>query len=699
MSDDIFTLGSNNAFNDLFPHSRELPSSELNNESIQYILSNCMTKFFYVVDPNVLIKEFEFKYRPEKYDEDYVHIWQNSDAVRLFRRSVVSKNPDNFTDEALKRGRVQLKIHDTIIFEDEDVRKIQNEPDVFVIANKVPYTEKFRNMLGISQDRIKVIKANNGLTENVLNNILSQCESYYFYIVDTRIVMNSEFDFTFVPVHWDSGYMHVWNECPGIRLCNTAIVETDILTFTDEAWEQGKSKFKNVDLNLCEIPESKNRELILETNNDIFVIGSEPGKWFKDFKESVPNRCTYIVGTSLNQPIIDEIKRQNQTGYCYVVQDGIHVKNTFNFTFIPETEWEDNLIHIWNKKPSILFFNANYLPDNFVLKELEFRYHNEDIYLPGKEWPLFTDMNQTNDCEEAFFFLLKDDALLVEDFDLSYVPDIWDSEKLHVWQRLNPHTMKTYDYSGLYLVPNTGLSEYDKHYVRSPGCVSEGYDVIYLSYKEEFADANFEELVKIVPHAKRVHGVKGIYEAHKKAAEIAETSMFFVVDADAKLEQSFDFSFMPRKEDEHKVYVWRSKNPINDLIYGYGGVKLFPTQVLRDASEYKVDFTTSISKDFVPIAAISNTTMIDTDEFTAWKSAFRECVKLASGIIDEDQDTERLQRLDVWCTKGADRTFGEAAIAGAKFGREYGIKNKNNKNKLEKINDYEWIVKRYEQNC
>ena len=28
--------------------------------------------------------------------------------------------------------------------------------------------------------------------------------------------------------------------------------------------------------------------------------------------------------------------------------------------------------------------------------------------------------------------------------------------------------------------------------------------------------------------------------------------------------------------------VWRSKNPVNELVYGYGGVKLLPTKLTLD---------------------------------------------------------------------------------------------------------------------
>ena len=42
-------------------------------------------------------------------------------------------------------------------------------------------------------------------------------------------------------------------------------------------------------------------------------------------------------------------------------------------------------------------------------------------------------------------------------------------------------------------------------------------------------------------------------------------------------------------------HVWRSKNPINDLLYGYGGVKLFPKQALLDFDDWHIDFTYSAS--------------------------------------------------------------------------------------------------------
>ena len=53
-------------------------------------------------------------------------------------------------------------------------------------------------------------------------------------------------------------------------------------------------------------------------------------------------------------------------------------------------------------------------------------------------------------------------------------------------------------------------------------------DVVQISYNEEQADENFEILQMFAPDAKRIIGVKGIFNAHQAAAEIAETNHFYV---------------------------------------------------------------------------------------------------------------------------------------------------------------------------
>lgn len=227
------------------------------------------------------------------------------------------------------------------------------------------------------------------------------------------------------------------------------------------------------------------------------------------------------------------------------------------------------------------------------------------------------------------------------------------------------------------------------------------YDIVFISYKEETAETNWKEVFNRFPtRAKRLHGIKGIHQAHAIAANMVMTDMFYVVDADALIMPDFHFIYeVPEYEKDH-VHVFRAKNPINDLVYGYGAVKLLPTASVSKLLEYhlKPDMTSSLpDTKYHVVHELSNITAFNTDAFNTWRSAFRECAKLASKVIDGQKDKETEDRLDIWCTVGADRPFGEYAIVGATHGREYGYEHSHDLKNLFLINDWEWMRARYEE--
>jgi hypothetical protein len=221
------------------------------------------------------------------------------------------------------------------------------------------------------------------------------------------------------------------------------------------------------------------------------------------------------------------------------------------------------------------------------------------------------------------------------------------------------------------------------------------YDIIFISYNEPQADENFSRLKARFPYAQRVQGIKGIHQAHIAAAKKAFTKMFWVVDADAQILDTFNFDHVVSEYDLENVHVWRSMNPINDLEYGYGGVKLLPKRLTQNMDISKPDMTTSISSLFKAMTEISNITAFNVDAFNTWKSAFRECVKLSSKTIDRQDDVDTTYRLNVWCTRGIDRPFGREAIEGAVQGKQYGLENKDNNEALKMINDFNWLRERF----
>jgi hypothetical protein len=132
------------------------------------------------------------------------------------------------------------------------------------------------------------------------------------------------------------------------------------------------------------------------------------------------------------------------------------------------------------------------------------------------------------------------------------------------------------------------------------------YDIIFISYNEPNADENFAKLKSRFPYAQRINGVKGIHQAHIAAAKKSFTKMFWVVDGDAEIVDAFNFDYVVSKYDLECVHVWRSKNPVNGLEYGYGGVKLLPKKLTMNMDLSKPDMTTSISKKFKAMNKVSN---------------------------------------------------------------------------------------------
>ena len=219
-------------------------------------------------------------------------------------------------------------------------------------------------------------------------------------------------------------------------------------------------------------------------------------------------------------------------------------------------------------------------------------------------------------------------------------------------------------------------------------------DVFFLTYKESNREKNWLKLKSLFPKARRIHGIKGLALAHQICAQLSKSSFFFVVNGDNEICEGFKFT-VPETILNPAVYCWRSLNPVNELIYGFGGVKLFPKKAFSTSSSF-IDVTTSLKIDYKVVSETASVTRFNASPLEAWRGAFRECVKLASECINNQKTEETKKRLTIWCEKGADKNFGKYVLLGANQGREYGEKNKENLKALKKINDFAWLDQFFE---
>lgn len=215
------------------------------------------------------------------------------------------------------------------------------------------------------------------------------------------------------------------------------------------------------------------------------------------------------------------------------------------------------------------------------------------------------------------------------------------------------------------------------------------YDLFFVSYAEPNADANWQALKNRFPHAKRVHGIKGIANAHKACATLSFTSMFYTIDGDTTVLASWDFTYVPPTWDRIYLHLWYSMNPVNRLSYGYGSVKLWPRQRVLEHEGSWLDFTTCVGNIKI-VPEVIAVTRFNSSPFESWKSAFRECVKLSHNLFLNPADTESKLRLEAWMHPLHDAENSRWCCLGAQHAVDW-YRMQSSAADLTRINDFEWL--------
>ena len=210
-------------------------------------------------------------------------------------------------------------------------------------------------------------------------------------------------------------------------------------------------------------------------------------------------------------------------------------------------------------------------------------------------------------------------------------------------------------------------------------------DIVYLSYDEPNAEKNYADLLVKVPWAKRVHGVDGSDAAHKACARLSETDRVIVIDGDNTIRSEFlkqEINFKDEVELDKSVISWGARNTINGLIYGNGGIKCWPTQLVLDMKTHEnaesknaktqVDFCWDIN--YIQIDNCMSDVHNNATPQQAWRAGFREGVKMgllegskADNIVTQVH-WKNFQRLLVWMHVGLDVINGDWAVYGARQG-------------------------------
>jgi hypothetical protein len=200
------------------------------------------------------------------------------------------------------------------------------------------------------------------------------------------------------------------------------------------------------------------------------------------------------------------------------------------------------------------------------------------------------------------------------------------------------------------------------------------FEVFFFSLGETYAGKHYQELSRKVPGARLVEGLTPPKAAWTKAAQLCHTSHFFSVDADNLIDPRFTWSVPGFQAEDPRVHVWRCRNPVNGLVYGHGAVKLWSVEKVITVAQTNTvgrDFTVEMSQHgFLVQEELASTTHFNQTPEETWKSAFKECFKLATHstrYFNSTQDENLLPRLAAWSCLGRDAHNGEYSMLGARM--------------------------------
>ena len=161
----------------------------------------------------------------------------------------------------------------------------------------------------------------------------------------------------------------------------------------------------------------------------------------------------------------------------------------------------------------------------------------------------------------------------------------------------------------------------------------ECFDIAFISNGEPFEETNFKILKEHLEKnnlSNRLYWIKGVdgrTKAYKKAAETSDTEYFYAVFAKSMVKDTFMFDYTVDRGLSKRHRIFHARLNELDLEYGTFNIDLYSKSLcIHTPDDNILDFTLSPPKEVVPIVASES--LIEPDNDTTWRKAFREGSKL-----------------------------------------------------------------------
>ena len=216
-------------------------------------------------------------------------------------------------------------------------------------------------------------------------------------------------------------------------------------------------------------------------------------------------------------------------------------------------------------------------------------------------------------------------------------------------------------------------------------------DIVFIDNGESNAEENWKHLEWAYKHPRtnRLHrssGVNGRVAAYHAAAQASTTDWFFAVFAKLRVSSTFDWSWQPDRMQQAKHYIFHAYNPVNGLTYGHQAMIAYNKKLVLENEGLGLDFTLDQPHEVVPI--LSGTAWYTDSPWMAWRTAFREALKLKASLPDVESE----YRLSKWLDINSDEADPQWSRLGAEDAVEYYDAVGGDFAELRKSYDWAWLA-------
>lgn len=211
------------------------------------------------------------------------------------------------------------------------------------------------------------------------------------------------------------------------------------------------------------------------------------------------------------------------------------------------------------------------------------------------------------------------------------------------------------------------------------------HDIFFISFDETNAEANWKRLLQLHPHAKRLHAVGSISEAHVLCDQLASTECFWTIDGDNWLISALPAGAVPVAD----LTFAQAIDPIDETISTMGAIKLWKKGSFINTDMSRGDFcryatqTTHSAQDVLSIHRYNAT------PYETWRKSFRHMAKCFAGIIPASALQQNIRKMELH------KTLSIWSYRGYLDARNFIDECAGDFEQINLINDYSWLEMKF----